>query len=70
MRRKAAPVILKGDRVAQEESEVLIRPPRGTTDGPRVLLRSDLEGRSVLDVTCPCGRRFDVVLEEGEEEES
>ncbi len=68
MSRREAPVILKGDQVSLGESEVLIRPPRGAPGGPTVLLRTDPEGRNVLDVTCACGRRFDVLLEEGVEE--
>jgi hypothetical protein len=67
--KRESPVILKGSQVSLEESEILIRPPRGAPGGPTVLLRTDAEGRSVLDVTCTCGRRFDVLLEEGTEEE-
>ncbi len=66
MAKTKAPVILKRDEVSINENEVLIRPKTGTTDGPSVMLRTDAEGRAVLDVTCTCGRRFDLVLEEDE----
>ncbi len=69
MPRIEAPVILKARQISFDEAETLIRPPRGAPGGPTVLLREDAEGRSVLDVTCTCGRRFDVLLEEGVEEE-
>jgi hypothetical protein len=66
MAKRSAPVILKKDEISRTGPEVLIRPRAGTPDGPSVMLRTDPEGRSVLDVTCPCGRRFDLVLEEEE----
>ena len=66
MAKSKGPVILKRDEVAVSDNEVLIRPKTGSTDGPSVMLRTDPEGRAVLDVTCTCGRRFDLVLEEEE----
>jgi hypothetical protein len=66
--RKSSSAILKRGQHRLGESEVLIRPPRGLPEGPTVLLRTDAEGRPVLDVTCTCGRRFDVLLEEEGEE--
>jgi hypothetical protein len=67
--RREPPVILKERQISLGETEVLIRPPRGVAGGPTVLLRTDPEGRNVLDVTCTCGRRFDVLIEEDVEEE-
>ncbi len=66
MAKSKAPVILKSNEVCDSDNEVLIRPKTGGTDGPSVMLRTDPEGRAVLDVTCTCGRRFDLVLEEDE----
>ncbi len=66
MVKNKAPVILKRNEVSLGQDEVLIRPKTGVADGPSVMLRTDPEGRAVLDVTCTCGRRFDLVLEEEE----
>ena len=62
--RRSPAVILKGEQVSLSGNEVLVRPPRGLPDGPRVLVRTEPDGQPVLDVTCTCGRRFDVLLEQ------
>ena len=66
MARRAPALIIKSEQVVASDREVLIRPPRGTPDGPTVCLRTEPDGKPVLDVTCTCGRRFDVLLEEEE----
>jgi hypothetical protein len=62
--RRKSPLIIKRDQVVETDREVFIRPPQGTHEGPTVCLRTEPDGRPVLDVTCTCGRRFDVLLEE------
>ena len=66
MSKRSAPVIMKKEQISQVEGEVLIRLRSETPGGPSVMLRTDPDGRSVLDVTCTCGRRFDLVLDEEE----